>query len=105
MNYTIEILKEGTTLLGAFETLPKIKKAKTKIRKEALLMAYTDGLTDLQNDAGVYFDDYCLKFFLMENHQNDVDAITQALLEEMDKFKGHREYPDDIAILVCKLKV
>lgn len=105
MNDTIEILKEGTTLLGAFETLPHIKKAKTKISKEALLMAYTDGLTDLQNDAGVYFDEYCLEFFLMENHQNDVEAITQALLEEMDKFKGHREYPDDIAILVCKLKI
>lgn len=103
-NDTIQILKEGTTVLGAFETLPKIKVGKTILKKETLIMAYTDGLTDLQNDAGVYFDDYCLKYFLLDNLQKEVDVITMSLVDEMDKFKGRQDYPDDIAILVCKIK-
>jgi sigma-B regulation protein RsbU (phosphoserine phosphatase) len=103
-NDTIQILKEGTTLLGAFDELPPIKKGKTKITGEAILMAYTDGLTDLQNDAGVFFDEYCLKFFLLDHHKKDVDTIIQSLFAEMNKFKGRKDYPDDIAILVCKIK-
>ena len=101
---TVEILKEGCTLLGAFDELPYIRTGKTIIKKEVILMAYTDGLTDLQNDAGVYFDEYCLKYFLMENRSKDVDTIVNGLMDEMDAFKGRQDYPDDIAILVCKFK-
>jgi phosphoserine phosphatase RsbU/P len=101
---TIQILKEGCTLLGAFDELPEVRLGKTTISNEVVLMAYTDGLTDLQNDAGVYFDEYCLKFFLLEHHRKDVEGIVNALVEEMDTFKGRQDYPDDIAILVCKIK-
>jgi len=100
---TIQRLKEGTTILGAFDRLPGIRKGQIKIQKQALLMAYTDGLTDLKNDVGVYFDEYCLNYFLMEHKDADVDTLVKNLTDDMEKFKGHQDYPDDIAIMVVKI--
>jgi phosphoserine phosphatase RsbU/P len=100
---TIQRLKEGSTILGAFDKLPTVRKGQIKIQNQALLMAYTDGLTDLKNDVGVYFDEYCLNYFLMEHKDADVDTLVKNLTDDMEEFKGHQDYPDDIAIMVIKI--
>lgn len=96
-------LIEGCTLLGAVDELPDISKTTIRLRGEALLMTYTDGLTDLRNDEGVYFDDYRISDFISRYAGLGVDAFNRHLLEELDAFKGEQDYPDDIAILTCKM--
>ena len=44
-----------------------------------------------------------LKEFLKENAKCTADQINKKLLEAMETFKGEQDYPDDIAILTCKL--
>lgn len=96
-------LDTGCTLLGAFDDLPKIQLGQLTLESDTLIMAYTDGLTDLRNDEGVYFDDKLISDFLLDNAKSTADQINKKLLEAMDSFKGEQDYPDDIAILTCKL--
>lgn len=96
-------LDSGCTLLGAFDELPEIQMGQLKLESDTLIMAYTDGLTDLVNDEGIYFDDKLITEFLTENAQCTADKINKKLLESMETFKGEQDYPDDIAILTCKL--
>jgi len=95
-------LKKGCTLLGAFDEIPSIEIGEITLDSTALILAYTDGLTDLVNDAGIYFDEHIISDFLMRNFNFQVDVINKNLLAEMDTFKGEQDYPDDIAILTCK---
>lgn len=100
---TMHRLDSGCTLLGAFDDLPQIQLGQLTLESDTLIMAYTDGLTDLINDEGVYFDDKLLSDFLQHNAQHTADLINKKLLESMETFKGEQDYPDDIAILTCKL--
>ena len=99
----IHALQEGCTLLGAFDDLVNIKIGAFKLEETALLMLYTDGLTDLVNDSGQYFDSDYIQAFLRSNAHYPVDIINDHLLEVLDTFKGEQDYPDDIAVLTCKL--
>ena len=63
----------------------------------------TDGLAELQDDNGAYFDDDKIESFVQENENNSPDSFNEKLLAEIDKFRGGKEYSDDIAILTCKI--
>ena len=104
MNGEITKLKEGSTVIGAFEKLPSIKEGKVSLDGEALILSFTDGLADLKNKEGEYYEDERIESFVRKNHTLDVDDFNQELLNEIDKFKGKEAYPDDIAIITCKVK-
>ena len=102
MGGSVRKLHEGCTLLGAFDEIHDIEVGHVTLTETALIMAYTDGLTDLINDDGDYFDESFIKDFLLRNVTFSVDMLNRNLLQEMDAFKGEQDYPDDIAILTCK---
>lgn len=100
-----ELLSQGCPILGAVEYLDHIDVGTIEIGdSESLFVLYTDGLTDLRDNHGAYFDDGKLREF-SEAHK-DVSAMdfNKQLLEAMEKFKGQRAYPDDIAVVTCKIK-
>lgn len=96
-------LKTGSTVIGAFEKLPFINEEKIILAKNALLFCFTDGLVDIQNDNGVYFDENKLKEFIKNNKDAPLNEFNSKLMEKVDKFKGKREYVDDIALLTTKV--
>lgn len=97
-------LDKGCTILGPFEQLPEVEVGEVKISsKEAAILAYTDGLTDLFNHNGEYFNEELLKAFITEHYTFEVDKINETLLETIETFKGETAYPDDITILTCKV--
>ncbi len=96
-------LKEGCTVIGAFEKLPQIKEEKLKLSGETLILSFTDGLADLKNDKEEYFEDQRIEEFVQKNKGLSVEDFNKKLMTEIETFKGEREYPDDIAILTCKI--
>ena len=96
-------LDEGCTILGVFDKLPDIEVGEISIEENAMLVAYTDGLTDLTNENGDYFNVNMLEKFIDDNRDMEVEQLNEKLLKHIDKFKGEREYPDDVAVLTCKL--
>lgn len=101
-----QFLNVGCTILGAVDDLDHIEVGTIEVNDdEALIMMYTDGLTDLRNARGEYFDEDCLQAFVGEHHGRSAEDFNKYLLEEMESFKGKQAYPDDIAVVSFKIRV
>ena len=100
----IELMKKGCTILGPFEQLPTVEIGEVDIvDDQATILVFTDGLTDLQNPEGGYFDEEILKDFLARNFEKGAIEINENLLNAIDAFRGAQAYPDDITVLTCKI--
>ncbi|MDF1694571.1 MAG: SpoIIE family protein phosphatase [Saprospiraceae bacterium] len=102
-NGKIRKLNQGSTFIGAFEKLPEIKEEIITIEGETTILSFTDGLAELQDEDGHYFDDEKIESFVKENERDSPDDFNDKLLIEIDRFRGGKEYSDDIAILTCKI--
>lgn len=96
-------LDKGSTILGSFMELPEVEIGEIKIDQEAIIVTFTDGLTDVQNDAGAFFDEDMLKEFTLKNEHDSATIFNQKLMDAIELFKGDLSYPDDIAVLTCKV--
>lgn len=98
----VKRLDKGCPFIGAFEHLPFVTEEKVDLSSESLLLSFTDGLVELKNDAGHYFDDTKVESFVRDHMHLSTEAFNDALLQEIESFKGVDDYSDDIAILTCK---
>lgn len=96
-------LKTGSSVIGAFEKLPFINEEKIELSHDAFLFCFTDGLVDLKNESGDYFEEDMVKSFLKKNKNLTAENFNSKLIEEIEIFKGEEEYVDDIAILTAKV--
>ncbi|MBT8232750.1 MAG: serine/threonine-protein phosphatase [Saprospiraceae bacterium] len=96
-------LKTGSTVIGAFEKLPFINEEKITLAPDALLFCFTDGLVDIQNEEGDYFDEEKLKKFISDNKNQKLSEFNANLINTLETFKGKNEYVDDIALLATKV--
>lgn len=92
-------LTNGCTLIGWLPQLPKIEIGGVCLTKQALLFAYTDGLTDLCNREGENFSEELLENFLLEHKNLSVSDLNWRLLHHIEAFRGDQPYPDDITVL------
>lgn len=99
----IRELKTGSTVIGAFDKLPFIEEERIELKSDALLFCFTDGLADIQNNEGVYFEETKIKEFVLANKELPPDEFNNKLLLDIEAFKGEQEYVDDIAILTTKV--
>jgi phosphoserine phosphatase RsbU/P len=104
MNGQIIKLDQGCSFIGAFEKLDNIKEQIIPLTDEAMVITYTDGLSDLTDGRGQYFGDEILIKFITDNHQLDPETFNGKLLDEIDRYRGQSEVADDIAVLTCKIK-
>ena len=96
-------LDKGCTILGSFDRIPEIEVGEIEIDKETLLLTYTDGLTDLQNDAGDYFEEPMLKQFVLNSKSDSAREFNVHLMDFMNEFRQSQPFPDDLSVLTCKI--
>ena len=96
-------LDKGCTVIGAFEELPDVQVGKLAVKTPVLLLSYTDGLSDIKNDEGQYFNDHEISDFILKNKDQTAADFNRFLKEHIDSFKAGQAYPDDIAVLTCKI--
>ena len=71
---------------------------------DSILLTFTDGLTDLQNIKGNYFDEEPFaRIFEGGISELTVKEFNQKLMGEITSFSRGNPFPDDIAVLTCKL--
>jgi phosphoserine phosphatase RsbU/P len=102
-NGKLRQLESGCTIIGAFEKLPEIREEIVELPEDTLITCFTDGLSELKNEKGQYFDDKLLEDFVEKHHDMKPTSFNKRLLEEIDKFRGDSEISDDIAVLTCKI--
>lgn len=99
-------LETGCTIIGAFENLPGIELGVVSLAESGTIFACTDGVADVQNEMGSYFDDNQINTMMDEvGGMPRADEINEVIMEKLEEFKGSRSYPDDIAILTCKFRL
>jgi len=103
MNNEVHRLDKGCTVLGAFKKLPGIEWGQIQMNDDAFFLLYTDGLTDLRNEEGDFFDENRVVEFVKENNTLAVDDFNKRLLDRLDVFKGELGFPDDISFLSAKI--
>ena len=99
----IQRLTHGCTVIGAFERLPEIKETIIDISPGSLVTCFTDGLPDLRNEEGEFYEDDKIEDFVSRNGKYGAEEFNGKLLEEIEAFKGNNEYQDDIAVITCKI--
>ncbi|MBT8230079.1 MAG: serine/threonine-protein phosphatase, partial [Bacteroidia bacterium] len=102
-NGNLILLDQGSTVIGAFENLPFLKEQQIKVDSDSMLFCFTDGLVDLKDDQGNYFDEEKVKEFILKNRNLSAQNFNNKLIQELERFKGDEEYVDDIAILTTKI--
>ena len=100
----IRRLDRGCTVIGAFEKLPDINEEIVPLHQGDLIMCFTDGLADLRNAEGELFEDKGIEDFAMQYGSENAKEFNDALLSRIDNYKGESAYPDDIAVITCKIK-
>lgn len=96
-------LKEGTIMLGSYKKLPKLSIGEQKVEEEAIVLSYTDGLTDVRNEEGELLDEELLHNFVSACWRLSAEDFNQKLIEFIDNYRGKANLPDDFTVLTCKL--
>ena len=99
----LQQLKKGSTVIGAFEKLPFIEEEVMPLKTDSFLFCFTDGLADLQDDNGIYYEESKIMEFVLANKNLDPKTFNNKLIEEVEEFIGEQEFVDDIAVLTTKV--
>lgn len=94
----VRYLVSGTTGLGMVDDLPPIEEAQVYVPANSLLMCYTDGLTEIENEQGDSFSMEKLIECLHKNYEHKTSRINEALFEAVDKHRGTAPFFDDTAL-------
>lgn len=96
-------LDKGCTMLGSFTELPEVEVGEHQITEDAMILAFTDGLTDIKNKNGEFMSEKMLYNFVKANYDLSATEFNRRLMERIEAFKGDQTYPDDFTILTCKV--
>jgi len=102
MNGDSFFLKEGTTMIGAFDKLPFIHIGSVKLLPDSLIFNYTDGLVE-SADEDVYVTNDELIHALKINSHLPVDTLNKNVLKHIQKSRKAKMDSDDITLLAMKI--
>jgi sigma-B regulation protein RsbU (phosphoserine phosphatase) len=100
-----KLLTEGCTMLGIFEELPFISLTTVAVPHKSMMMAYTDGLTEVFN---LEEDEYGLENTIKFLKNSRFLSLQKLHLELLEEIKAHNQgstfFQDDITLLSCRFK-
>ena len=94
-------LDVGGTLVGIFPD-SKFSYDELFIRKDDIIVIYTDGVVDAEDKNGTPFGFERLCSLIDQNHRLDAEGIKNVILSELDTYTSDSSHNDDITIMVLK---
>ncbi|MBO0356427.1 PP2C family protein-serine/threonine phosphatase [Hymenobacter sp. BT186] len=102
---SVQLLKEGTIMLGVMDELPMLKVGEVDIPPHTLLLTYTDGLTEVFDDNYNEFGEEGVLRVIRHNRYLPLPRLHEELLREIKEFNVNgSQFADDITILSCRFK-
>jgi sigma-B regulation protein RsbU (phosphoserine phosphatase) len=98
-----QLLSEGCTILGMFDELPFINLGTVDVPPDSVIINYTDGVTDLENEKGLHYSTDHMVHHLQRNSELSMREFVKGIMNEIYEFKGPMEYVDDISVLGLKI--
>ncbi|MFD2033369.1 SpoIIE family protein phosphatase [Belliella marina] len=99
-----ELLEAGTTILGAFESLPFLEIGKRSHLKGFGIHMYTDGLTENFNDKDEEYGEERLWKFVKSQLCVDPDDFHKEFFREMEAFSNGVDRMDDITLMSLRFQ-
>jgi sigma-B regulation protein RsbU (phosphoserine phosphatase) len=100
---SMTMLKVGCTGLGMFDELNKVKEGVVSIDPGSILVCYTDGVVEIENEQGEEFGVPMLKNTLRSQFKSGMEELNKTIISDVIQHKGKMPYIDDIALFSCRM--
>ncbi|WP_107039387.1 PP2C family protein-serine/threonine phosphatase [Brumimicrobium mesophilum] len=98
-----EFLDKGSIGLGMLDEIPFIEPDEIEIKPNSTLILYTDGIVELQNKAGEYFQADRLIKLIHSFYPLKMEDLNNLIFSKLDEFRETEELVDDTAIFSCRI--
>jgi sigma-B regulation protein RsbU (phosphoserine phosphatase) len=97
-----QLLSCGGTVVGLFDNL-SFPEATIEFRRGDVLVAYSDGVTEPENDYGEFGEERLIQL-VRENRHLPLERITEIVTVAVDDWIGDDEQPDDVTLVLARAK-
>lgn len=97
-------LRMGCTGLGMLDDIMSIKEGVVHVNPRDLVICYTDGVVELEDENGEEFGIKMLNDLLLNFSSIGMGDLNKRILHELTAHKGKMPYVDDIALFSCRFK-
>jgi sigma-B regulation protein RsbU (phosphoserine phosphatase) len=101
-NGNVRRLDQGGTVVGLFDNL-SFDEATVHLEKDDIFVAYSDGITEPENDFGEFGEQRLLDL-VRENRDLPLEEITSLVTAAVDDWIGDKEQPDDITLVLARAR-
>jgi sigma-B regulation protein RsbU (phosphoserine phosphatase) len=98
----VQRLDQGGTVVGLFDNLT-FEEATVQLRAGDVFLAYSDGVTEPENDFGEFGEERLLEMVRTRWAQPLV-RITEGVTAAVDDWIGDKEQPDDITLVLARAR-
>jgi sigma-B regulation protein RsbU (phosphoserine phosphatase) len=95
-------LETGGTVVGLFDRI-HWEAGETKLAPGDLLIVYTDGITEPENEFGEFGEERMLEI-VRENREQPLERIGQAVIAAVGDWIGAKEQPDDMTLVLARAR-
>jgi sigma-B regulation protein RsbU (phosphoserine phosphatase) len=97
---SVHRLTEGGTVIGLFDNI-EYQEATVDLRPGDIFVAYSDGITEPENEFGEFGEERLLE--TIETHRHlPLDRITEHVIAAVQDWIGSTEQPDDITLVLAR---
>lgn len=96
-------LCEGDTVLGMFQGV-KFNLRSIDLKKNDIIVLYTDGVVEAENEKEEQFSLEKLKQIVTLNSSSDTEKIKDIIIMELKEFEAKESFTDDITFIVIKIR-
>lgn len=97
---TWRLLDQGGTVVGLMDGM-RYQQETVQLESGDLIILYSDGVTEPENDFGEFGEDRLLEVVRMHRDQ-PLDVISQEVMTALDAWIGGGEQPDDITLVLAR---
>ncbi len=97
-------LRKGGMILGVMKTVIPYEGESIKLKKDDVIVLFTDGVTEAMNINNNEYSDERLENLVLENYKNDTGNILDNILTDLQKHTSGSEQSDDITCVILKIK-
>ena len=97
-----QLLSCGGTVVGLFDNL-SFPEATVQLRPGDVLVAYSDGVTEPENDYGEFGEERLIRL-VRKNRHLPLERITEIVTVAVDDWIGDKEQPDDVTLVLARAR-
>jgi phosphoserine phosphatase RsbU/P len=100
---SVSLLKVGCTGLGMFDELTKVKEGIISMEPGSVVVCYTDGLVEIENEKSENFGIEPVMKIVKNNPEIKMKSLIDSIIDSAKSFNDKKAYPDDIALLAFRI--